>query len=125
MLAVLLRWHVRVIESVRGLMLMMLPTTLPPLERDLLLSAALVSLALFGAFVSCAGVKTVDVSTPKVFMGLNVGAMLLYWFSAMTMKSVGSAALKMEKEVRRQFNTIPGLMEGLAKPDYTTCENLN
>ncbi|KAJ0705567.1 putative inorganic diphosphatase [Helianthus annuus] len=69
---------------------MMLPATVPPLERDFLLSAALVSLALFGAFVSCADVKTVDVSTPKVFMGLKVGAMLLYWFSAMTMKSVGS-----------------------------------
>ncbi|GKE01724.1 pyrophosphatase [Tanacetum coccineum] len=84
-------------------------------------SAALVSLALFGAFVSRAGIQTVDVLTPKVFIGLIVGAMLPYWFSAMTMKSVGSAALKMVEEVRRQFNTIPGLMEGLAKPDYTTC----
>ncbi|GJY73306.1 pyrophosphate-energized vacuolar membrane proton pump [Tanacetum coccineum] len=83
-------------------------------------SAALVSLALFGAFVSRAVIQTVDVLTPKVFIGLIVGAMLPYWFSAMTMKSVGSAALKMVEEVRRQFNTIPGLMEGLAKPDYTT-----
>ncbi|MFS7971034.1 putative inorganic diphosphatase [Helianthus anomalus] len=57
------------------------------LIMDFLLSAALVSLALFGAFVSCADIKTVDVSTPKVFMGLKVGAMLLYWFSAMTMKT--------------------------------------
>lgn len=70
------------------------------------------SLALFGAFVSRAGVQTVDVLTPKVVIGLLVGAMLPYWFSAMTMKSVGSAALKMVEEVRRQFNTIPGLMEG-------------
>ncbi|XP_057786915.1 pyrophosphate-energized vacuolar membrane proton pump 1-like, partial [Salvia miltiorrhiza] len=77
-------------------------------------SAALVSLALFGAFVSRAGISSVDVLTPKVFIGLLVGAMLPYWFSAMTMKSVGSAALKMVEEVRRQFNTIPGLMEGLA-----------
>ncbi|KAI5403135.1 hypothetical protein KIW84_050642 [Lathyrus oleraceus] len=61
-------------------------------------SAALVSLALFGAFVSRAGVTTVDVLTPKVFIGLIVGAMLPYWFSAMTMKSVGSAALKMVEE---------------------------
>nr|VDC66554.1 unnamed protein product [Brassica rapa] len=75
-------------------------------------SAALVSLALFGAFVSRAGVQTVDVLTPKVVIGLLVGAMLPYWFSAMTMKSVGNAALKMVEEVRRQFNTIPGLMEG-------------
>ncbi|CAI0542682.1 unnamed protein product [Linum tenue] len=80
-------------------------------------TAALVSLALFGAFVSRASISKVDVLTPKVFIGLIVGAMLPYWFSAMTMKSVGSAALKMVEEVRRQFNTIPGLMEGTAKPD--------
>jgi H(+)-translocating pyrophosphatase len=88
-------------------------------------SAALVSLALFGAFVSRAGISTVDVLTPKVFIGLLVGAMLPYWFSAMTMKSVGSAALKMVEEVRRQFNTIPGLMEGTAKPDYATCVKIS
>lgn len=88
-------------------------------------SAALVSLALFGAFVSRAGISTVDVLTPKVFIGLLVGSMLPYWFSAMTMKSVGSAALKMVEEVRRQFNTIPGLMEGTAKPDYATCVKIS
>ncbi|KAL4285759.1 hypothetical protein AHAS_Ahas19G0018300 [Arachis hypogaea] len=88
-------------------------------------SAALVSLALFGAFVSRAGISTVDVLTPKVFIGLLVGAMLPYWFSAMTMKSVGSAALKMVEEVLRQFNTIPGLMEGHAKPDYATCVKIS
>lgn len=83
------------------------------------------SLALFGAFVSRAAISTVDVLTPKVFIGLIVGAMLPYWFSAMTMKSVGSAALKMVEEVRRQFNTIPGLMEGSAKPDYATCVKIS
>ncbi|CAN6194029.1 unnamed protein product [Urochloa humidicola] len=88
-------------------------------------SAALVSLALFGAFVSRAEILTVDVLTPKVFIGLIVGAMLPYWFSAMTMKSVGSAALKMVEEVRRQFNTIPGLMEGTTKPDYATCVKIS
>jgi inorganic pyrophosphatase len=88
-------------------------------------SAALVSLALFGAFVSRAEIQTVDVLTPKVFIGLIVGAMLPYWFSAMTMKSVGSAALKMVEEVRRQFNTIPGLMEGTTKPDYATCVKIS
>ncbi|XP_070016506.1 pyrophosphate-energized vacuolar membrane proton pump-like [Nicotiana sylvestris] len=88
-------------------------------------SAALVSLALFGAYVSRAGIKTVDVLAPKVFIGLIVGAMLPYWFSAMTMKSVGSAALKMVEEVRRQFNSIPGLMEGTAKPDYATCVKIS
>ncbi|OAY78536.1 Pyrophosphate-energized vacuolar membrane proton pump [Ananas comosus] len=88
-------------------------------------SAALVSLALFGAFVSRAAISTVDVLTPKVFIGLIVGAMLPYWFSAMTMKSVGTAALKMVEEVRRQFNTIPGLMEGTTKPDYATCVKIS
>ncbi|XP_022156348.1 pyrophosphate-energized vacuolar membrane proton pump 1-like [Momordica charantia] len=88
-------------------------------------SAALVSLALFGAFVSRAGIETVDVMDPKVFIGLIVGAMLPYWFSAMTMKSVGSAALKMVEEVRRQFNSIPGLMEGRTKPDYANCVKIS
>ncbi|RRT51860.1 hypothetical protein B296_00032960 [Ensete ventricosum] len=88
-------------------------------------SAALVSLALFGAFVSRAAISTVDVLTPKVFIGLIVGAMLPYWFSAMTMKSVGSAALKMVEEVRRQFNTILGLMDGSTRPDYATCVKIS
>ena len=57
-------------------------------------SIALVSLALFGAFVSQTTISSVDVLTPKFFIGLINGAMLPYWFSAMTMKSVGSAALK-------------------------------
>ncbi|RYR04352.1 hypothetical protein Ahy_B06g084054 [Arachis hypogaea] len=82
-------------------------------------------LALFGAFVNRAAVTTVDVLTPKVFIGLLVGAMLPYWFSAMTMKSVVSDALKMVEEVCRQFNTIPGLMEGTAKPDYATCVKIS
>ncbi|KAJ7545163.1 hypothetical protein O6H91_09G110000 [Diphasiastrum complanatum] len=88
-------------------------------------SAALVSLALFGAFVSRAGIAVVDVIQPKEFVGLIVGAMLPYWFSAMTMKSVGKAALAMVEEVRRQFNTIPGLMEGTVKPDYKRCVKIS
>nr|WRQ20302.1 pyrophosphate-energized vacuolar membrane proton pump 1 [Citrullus colocynthis] len=88
-------------------------------------SAALVSLALFGAFVSRAGIEAVNVMNPKVFIGLIVGAMLPYWFSAMTMKSVGRAALKMVEEVRRQFNSIPGLMEGRTKPDYANCVRIS
>ncbi|KAL2945228.1 Pyrophosphate-energized vacuolar membrane proton pump [Bienertia sinuspersici] len=88
-------------------------------------SAALVSLALFGAFVSRTSISTVDVLTPKVFIGLLVGAILPYLFSAMTMKSVDSAALKIVEEVRRQFNTIPCLMERPAKPDYATCVKIS
>merc|ERR1712084_101969 len=77
-------------------------------------SAALVSLALFGAYTVRAKIENVDVLDPWTFTGLLIGALLPYAFSAMTMKSVGSAALKMVEEVRRQFNTIPGLMEGHA-----------
>ena len=77
-------------------------------------SAALVSLALFGAYITRAGVRASEVSIvdPTVFFGLMIGAMLPYWFSAMTMKSVGKAALAMVVEVRRQFKMNPGIMEG-------------
>eukprot|EP00244_Chara_vulgaris_P004349 TRINITY_DN1862_c0_g1_i1.p1 TRINITY_DN1862_c0_g1~~TRINITY_DN1862_c0_g1_i1.p1 ORF type:complete len:793 (-),score=170.63 TRINITY_DN1862_c0_g1_i1:478-2856(-) len=88
-------------------------------------SAALVSLALFGAYINRAGITRVDVILPKEFVGLIVGAMLPYWFSAMTMKSVGKAALAMVEEVRRQFNTIAGLMQGTVKPDYKRCVEIS
>lgn len=61
----------------------------------------------------------------QVFAGLLVGAMLPYWFSSMTMKSVGKAALAMVEEVRQQFNTIAGLMEGTARPDYKRCVEIS
>jgi len=60
-----------------------------------------------------------------VFSGLLIGAMLPYWFSSMTMKSVGKAALAMVDEVRHQFNTIAGLMEGTARPDYKRCVEIS
>ncbi|KAF8661923.1 hypothetical protein HU200_056889 [Digitaria exilis] len=82
-------------------------------------SAAMVSLALLGAFVSRAGVTDASVVNPKVSVGLLVGAALPYWLSAMT--SVGIVALKVVEEVRRQFNSIPGLMAGCAVPDYARC----
>jgi inorganic pyrophosphatase len=90
-------------------------------------SAALVSLALFGAYTVRAGITAAQSSIldPRIFAGLLVGAMLPYWFSAMTMRSVGQAALAMVEEVRRQFNTIPGLMEGTARPDYRTCVEIS
>merc|ERR1712166_1738094 len=75
-------------------------------------SAALVSLALFGAFTtrvsgSNESEMVVDLLKPIVFAGLLVGAMLPYWFSAMTMKSVGEAAAEMVEEVKRQFENTP------------------
>ena len=60
-----------------------------------------------------------------MFSGLLIGAMLPYWFSSMTMKSVGKAALAMVDEVRHQFNTIAGLMEGTARPDYKRCVEIS
>merc|ERR1711998_132421 len=76
-------------------------------------SAALVSLALFGAYTVRAEVHQVDVLNPWTFSGVLYGAMMPYWFSAMTMKSVGIAANDMVKECNRQF---PGIMQG-ARPE--------
>merc|ERR1712072_184409 len=83
-------------------------------------SAALVSLALFGAFCTRANVESVDVLDPWVFTGLLFGAMMPYAFAAWTMKSVGEAANDMVKECLRQF---PGIMDPAiqAKPDYHRC----
>jgi len=84
-------------------------------------SAALVSLALFGAFVTTVGETQVDILQPFQFAGLLVGAMLPYWFSAMTMKSVGKAALEMVLEVRDQIAKEPRILEGLVPPNYQRC----
>merc|ERR1719219_804998 len=84
-------------------------------------SAALVSLALFSGFVTVIDLKTVDCLEPLVFSGLLIGAMLPYWFSALTMKSVGEAALVMVEEVRSQFKNSKGIMDGSAEPDYERC----
>lgn len=84
-------------------------------------SAAFTSLALFGAFVARVGLDTVNILDAYPFAALLFGAMLPYWFSALTMKSVGKAALDMVQEVRRQFAQIPGLMEGTARPEYARC----
>lgn len=87
-------------------------------------SAALVSLALFGGFVTRIDERSINILTPITFAGLFMGAMLPYWFTAMTMKSVGVAAMEMVKEVKYQFATIPGLLEGLpghGPPDHAKC----
>jgi K(+)-stimulated pyrophosphate-energized sodium pump len=84
-------------------------------------SAALTALALFSAFVTAAGVKTVNLLDVKVIGGLMFGGMLPFIFSALTMKSVGKAAQGIVMEVRRQFKEIKGLMSGKGKPDYDKC----
>ena len=89
-------------------------------------SACLVGLALFGAFVTRAHLELASVSlvSPLIFASLVFGAMIPYWFSAMTMKSVGQAANEMVREVARQFREIPGLLEGTpghGPPDHARC----
>ena len=84
-------------------------------------SAALTALALFAAFMSTAGITTIDVANPVVMAGLFLGGMLPFLFSALSMGAVGRAAMDMVKEVRRQFKEIPGIMEGKAKPEYEKC----
>jgi K(+)-stimulated pyrophosphate-energized sodium pump len=88
-------------------------------------SAALTALALFGAFATASGLKEVRLTDPKLIVGLFVGGMLPYLFGAMTMSAVGRAAMLMVEEVRRQFRTIPGIMEGDAKPDYARCVDIS
>lgn len=86
-------------------------------------SAALVSLALFGGFLTITDQTSHGVNILKSFVmaGLLVGAMLPYWFSALTMKSVGKAALAMVEEVRRQFAENPKILEGTETPEYAKC----
>ena len=86
-------------------------------------SAALTALALFVSFTQATGLNAAEVAltSPTVVIGLRIGGMLPFVFSAMTMDSVSKAAYSMIEEVRRQFREIPGIMEGKAKPDYKTC----
>jgi K(+)-stimulated pyrophosphate-energized sodium pump len=77
-------------------------------------SAALTALALFGAFMMAANLKSIDISKADVIAGLFIGSMLPFVFSAMAMQAVGKAAMQMIQEVRRQFATIPKLTAALA-----------
>jgi K(+)-stimulated pyrophosphate-energized sodium pump len=84
-------------------------------------SAALTALALFVSYSQAVGLSAIDILDTKVIVGLFIGGMLPFLFSAFTMQSVGKAAFQMIEEVRRQFKAIPGIMEGTAKPDYKSC----
>ncbi len=88
-------------------------------------SAALTALALFAAYSQAAGLTSIDIMNPKVIIGLFIGGMLPFIFSAMTMSAVGRAAFDMIEEVRRQFREIDGLMEGTAKGDPKTCVDIS
>ena len=86
-------------------------------------SAALTALALFVSYAEAVKLfeSGIDLLDYRVIVGLFIGGMLPFFFSALTMDSVSKAAYKMIEEVRRQFRTIPGILEGTGKPDYTSC----
>ena len=84
-------------------------------------SAALTALALFAAFVGVAGITGIDIYKANVLACLFVGAMIPFIFSSLAIRAVGQAAMAMVEEVRRQFKSIPGIMEGTGKPEYDKC----
>ncbi len=84
-------------------------------------SAALTALALFAAFVGVAGITGIDIYKANVLACLFVGGMIPFIFSSLAIRAVGEAAMAMVEEVRRQFRTIPGIMEGTGKPEYDKC----
>ncbi|MBS1662320.1 MAG: V-type H(+)-translocating pyrophosphatase, partial [Bacteroidetes bacterium] len=84
-------------------------------------SAALTALALFAAFVGVAGIEGIDIYKAKVLASLFVGGMIPFIFSSLAIQAVGQAAMAMVEEVRRQFRTIPGIMEGTGTPEYDKC----
>ncbi len=88
-------------------------------------SAALTALALLTAFSQVVGIDSVNLLDPYVIVGLLIGAMLPFFFCALTLGAVGRAAAEMVEEVRRQFREIKGLMEGKAKADYARCVSIS
>ncbi|HIM61462.1 MAG TPA: sodium-translocating pyrophosphatase [Dehalococcoidia bacterium] len=90
-------------------------------------SAALTSLALLAAYAVAAGLSEdgINLLTHTTLVGVLIGAMLPFVFSALTMKAVGRAAMAIVNEVRRQFREIPGIMDGTGKPDYARCVDIS
>ena len=88
-------------------------------------SAALAALVLFAEYTrSIGGLTSFDLSNPLVLVGLLLGGLLPFYFTAMSMEAVGIAGGQMVEEVRRQFKTIKGILEGKAKPDYAACVDI-
>lgn len=88
-------------------------------------SAALTALSLFASYAQATELQSIDILNTVTLVGLFIGAMLPFLFGALTMESVGKAANEMIEEVRRQFKTIPGIMEGKATPDYKRCVDIS
>jgi K(+)-stimulated pyrophosphate-energized sodium pump len=88
-------------------------------------SAALTALAMFAAYTKAVGLNVIDLTTPKVVVGMFIGGIVPFLVAALTMTSVGKAAFKMVEEIRRQFREIPGIMEGTGKPDSARCVDIS
>jgi K(+)-stimulated pyrophosphate-energized sodium pump len=87
-------------------------------------SATLTSLAFIVSFIKASNVE-ISLADPKVLIGMLVGAMLPYLFSALTISSVGKAANKMVEEIRNQFKKDPGILNGTSTPDYNKCIDIS
>jgi len=88
-------------------------------------SAALTALALFAAYTQAAHIDAIDITKTDVVIGMFVGGVIPFYVAALTMTSVGDAAMTMVEEIRRQFREIPGLMEGTGKPDSARCIDIS
>ncbi|PCJ17343.1 MAG: sodium-translocating pyrophosphatase [Candidatus Cloacimonadota bacterium] len=88
-------------------------------------SAALTSLSLFAAFAAATNITMINIIDPTVVIGLFIGGILPFFFSAQTMKAVGRSAEDMIEEVRRQFREDPGIMAGTSTPDYNRCVTIS
>lgn len=88
-------------------------------------SAAFTALAMIVAFAEAADLTVISLLQPGVLIGLLFGAMLPYFFTALTIRSVGKAANHMINEVRRQFKEDPGIIQGTSKPDYAKCVDIS
>ena len=88
-------------------------------------SAALTALALFVAYAEATNLTTIDLKDPRVMVGLFIGGLLPFLFSALSIQAVSRAAEKMIEEVRRQFREIPGIMEGTGRPEYERCVDIS
>src|SRR6056297_3573539 len=88
-------------------------------------SAALTALALFAAYAQAVELAVIDLNNPKVMVGLFIGGMLPFLFSALTIQAVGRSAQSMIDEVRRQFREISGILEGTGRPEYEKCVDIS
>ncbi len=88
-------------------------------------SAALTAMALFMSYADAVKLESINILNHTTIVGLLIGGMLPFLFSAFTMESVSKAAYKMIEEVRRQFHSDPGILEGTSRPDYKTCVSIS